>query len=357
MADSGAKWEKEPLVAGSRMARVFSPSNIALAKYWGKRDLALNLPTNGSVSVTLKGYGSFTTVEFSERFDGDRLYLNGKEEAAGKISKVKRVLDEVRTLAGVNTGARAGASLGARVQSYNNFPTAAGLASSASGLSAVTFAAAQALALDVPREKLSEIARKGSGSACRSLFGGYVEWARGERADGTDSIAHQLQPVSHWPLKVFIAVANHAEKDHASTGGMEHTRETSPYFAPWVENAQKQVAEIRAAIKARDFQKLGDLSESNCIRMHTSAMAAFPPVFYWQPTTLELMRRVWSLRKSGVPAFFTIDAGPNVVVLCAPDAATKVREQLASVPGANILATEIGEGSRVFDEAEWQGAF
>lgn len=341
-----AKWEKETVEAGSQIARVFSPSNIALAKYWGKRDLALNLPTNGSLSVTLKGFGSFTTVEFNDRFGSDRLLLNGKEESSGKTSKVVRVLDEVRALSGMRARAR--------VQSYNNFPTAAGLASSASGLSAVTFAAAQAAKLDAPMSKLSEIARKGSGSACRSLFGGYVEWARGERADGADSVAHQLAPTSHWPLKVLIAVANQAEKDHASTGGMEHTRETSPYFAPWIENAQKQVGEIRSAIKARDFQKLAELSEANCVRMHTSAMAAMPPVFYWQPATLELMRRVWALRKSGVAAFFTIDAGPNVVVICEPGAVAKAREELLKTSGVNLLSTEVGEGSRAFDAAEWQ---
>ena len=342
-----SSWEKEPVVKGSQSARVFSPSNIALAKYWGKRDVPLNLPTNGSLSITLKGFGSFTTVEFDESFKSDRLILNGGEETGEKISKVVRVLDEVRALAGKKTRAR--------VQSRNNFPTAAGLASSASGLSAVTFAAARALSVDSSLTKLSEIARKGSGSACRSLYGGFVEWARGERADGSDSVAHQLEPVSHWPLKVLIAVANQTEKNHASTGGMEHTKQTSPYFEPWVENAQKQVGEIRQAVKARDFLKLAELAESNCIRMHTSAMAALPPVFYWQAATLDLMQRVWNLRREGVPAFFTIDAGPNVVVVCEPQAAGRVRDELLKTSGVNILSTEIGEGSRVFDSKEWQG--
>lgn len=340
-------WEKEPVLSGSQSARVFSPSNIALAKYWGKRDVALNLPTNGSLSITLKGFGSFTTVEFDENFESDRLILNGAEETGGKISKVARVLDEVRALAGQ--------SAHARVQSYNNFPTAAGLASSASGLSAVTLAAARALGVDSSLTKLSEIARKGSGSACRSLYGGFVEWDCGERADGTDSVAHQLKPVSHWPLKVLIAVANQTEKNHASTGGMQHTKQTSPYFGPWVENAQKQVSEIRQAVIARDFTKLAELSESNCIRMHTSAMAAYPPVFYWQAATVDLMHRVWNLRREGVAAFFTIDAGPNVVVVCEPQAASRVRDELLKTSGVNMLSTEIGEGSRDFDAKEWRG--
>lgn len=341
-------WEKEAVQSGSQLARVFSPSNIALAKYWGKRDVGLNLPTNGSVSITLKSYGSFTTVEFNEAFDRDRLILDGVEEVTvGKTDKVRRVLDEVRALTGVTARAR--------VQSRNNFPTAAGLASSASGLSAVTYGAARALSVDSSETKLSEIARKGSGSACRSLYGGFVEWVRGERADGTDSVAHQLAPSSHWPLKALIAVVNRAQKNHASTGGMEHTRLTSPYFAPWVESAQKQAAEIKAAIKARDFTKLAELAESNCIRMHTSAMASFPPVFYWQGATLDLMQKVWGLRRDGVPAFFTIDAGPNVVVVCEPQAVSRVREQLLETPGISVLSTDIGAGSRAYDQAEWNG--
>lgn len=340
-------WEIEPLVSGSKHSRAFSPSNIALAKYWGKRDVELNLPTNGSLSLTLKGFGSFTTVEFHESFSADRLILNGKDETATKISKVARVLDELRLLAGTKVRAR--------VQSYNNFPTAAGLASSASGLSAVTLAGAQALGLSLPKSKLSEIARKGSGSACRSFFDGYAEWRRGELADGTDSVAEQVAPTSHWPLKVVIGVASAIQKNHASTGGMEHTRKTSPYFQGWVESAQKGVVDIRKAVLARDFNSLAELAESNCIQFHASAMAAVPPVFYWQSVTVDVMHRVWNLRKDGVQAFFTIDAGPNVVVVCEPAHASRVAAELAKVQGLSLLTTEVGDGARTFNPAEWAG--
>ena len=345
MADTN--WEVETCVPGSKQARVFSPSNIALAKYWGKRDVALNLPTNGSLSVTLNGYGSFTTVEFDASFTADRLILNGKDESATKLSKVSRVLNELRNISGV--------PMNARVQSYNNFPTGAGLASSASGLSAVTMAGAQALGLGLTRTKMSEIARKGSGSACRSFFGGFSEWKRGELADGSDSVAEQVEAASHWPLKIFIAVVNGAQKNQASTGGMEHTRQTSPYFVPWVESAQKQIYFVRTAVQNRDFNALAALAESNCIQMHASAMAAVPPVFYWQAGTVEIMQRVWALRKNGTPAFFTIDAGPNVVVLCEPAAAHAVSSELSKVSGVTLLTTELGEGTRGFDPKEWRG--
>jgi diphosphomevalonate decarboxylase len=341
-----AKWELEPLREGSRRARVFSPSNIALAKYWGKRDLALNLPTNGSVSLTLKDFGSFTTVEFDPSFAEDRLILDGREEKADKIT---RVLDELRALAGERSRAR--------IQSRNNFPTAAGLASSASGLSAATLGAALALGLErLPKSKLSEIARKGSGSACRSFFGGFAEWKRGELADGSDSVAQELAPRGHWPLKVLIAVASGGPKDHASTGGMERTRKTSPYFDAWVSSAQADLSKTREAIAARDFTRLAELAEGNCVRMHASAMAASPPVLYWRPATLDVIQRVWALRAEGVKAFFTIDAGPNVVVVCEAGDADRVAAELSRAQVTSVLKTEIGEGARPYDPSEWRDA-
>jgi len=336
---SPSEWEVQTVLANSRKARVFSPSNIALAKYWGKRDKTLNLPTNGSLSATLQDFGSFTTVEFDPSFKTDVLVLNGTVEPLEKATKVTRVLDELRALAGEKTRAR--------VQSRNNFPTAAGLASSASGLSAVTLAAAHALTLDLTKDKLSEIARMGSGSACRSFFGGFVEWKRGDRADGSDSIASQVKPLAHWPLRVVIAVANEAKKNHASTGGMEHTKATSPYFRGWIETAEADVHGIREAIIRRNFEGLAGFAESNCIRMHASAMAARPPVLYWQGATVEVMHKVWNLREQGVKAFFTIDAGPNVVVFCEPSAEEKVLAEIGNVSGLSVLRTQVGEGARV----------
>ena len=340
-------WEIEPLLNSSKVARAFSPTNIALAKYWGKRDTGLNLPTNSSLSATLKSYGSFTTVEFDSSFKMDRLILNGKEEPIEKIGKIIRVLDDLRGLAGF--GARA------RVQTMNNFPTAAGLASSASGLSALTFAGANALELSLETKKLSEIARKGSGSACRSFFSGFVEWKKGEKADGSDSVAEQVATVAHWPLHAMITIVNRAQKTHASTGGMESTRTTSPFFDAWVESAQAQVGLIRNAIDLRDFNALASLAESNCIRMHASAMAAQPPIFYWQPSTLEIMQKVVGMRKQGIPVFFTIDAGPNVVVFCEPSVSSQVHRELSQLSGVQIMRTEVGEGTRSFNLQEFSG--
>lgn len=329
-----ADWEIKPVLSDSKKARVFSPVNIALAKYWGKRDVKLNLPTNGSISVSLENYGSFTTVEFHHSFLSDELILNGKPQPE-KLSKVQKVLNEVRKASGI--------SLFARVQSKNNFPTGAGLASSASGISAVAFAAARALHLDVSQSKVSEWARLGSGSACRSLFDGYVEWRRGELADGSDSIAHSLFTHEHWPLNALIVIVNSNEKGTASTNGMEHTRKTSPYFSAWVESSQKSLPQFRQAIAERDFLGLARLAESNCIQMHASAMAANPPVVYWQSQTMELIHKAGDLRNKGIPVFFTIDAGPNVVLFCEPDVTLKVKQELAEF---SVLETKLGLGTK-----------
>jgi diphosphomevalonate decarboxylase len=317
---------------------VFSPSNIALAKYWGKRDKALNLPTNGSLSATLEDFGSFTTVSFHPSFTEDRLFLNGEEATGGKLGKVRVVLDHVRALAGSTERAL--------VQSANNFPTGAGLASSASGLSAVTLAAAAALGKDSDLTVLSAIARKGSGSACRSFWGGYVEWARGARADGTDSVGRPVASETHWPLDALILIASGAEKHQGSTDGMEVTRRTSPYFAAWIEAAEASIAPIRKAILDRDFHRLAELAEVNCLRFHTSAMAAEPPVIYWQGKTLDLINRVRRLRGEGLNVFFTVDAGPNVVVFCDPAHTARAEALLRQEPGVQVLKTRVGRGAR-----------
>ncbi len=331
-------WELVPVVEKNAV-RVFSPSNIAVAKYWGKRDLALNLPTNDSVSITLKDFGSFTTVEFLAGLENDELILNGSIESSEKITKVIAVLNEVRKLSGK--------SHKARVQSRNNFPTAAGLASSASGLSAVALAAVRAAGLDIPASKISEIARRGSGSAARSIFGGFVQWKAGKELDGSDSVAENFKPASHWNLVVRVLVVRATAKTHASTSGMEHTRKTSPYFESWVNSAQRDVAEILNAIENKNFNELANIAESNCLRMHASAMAARPTVFYWQPQTLALIQEISDLRRGGVPVFYTIDAGPNVVCFFEKDATDVVDRALERIEGVQILRTTIGEGARV----------
>ena len=267
-------WEIN-LVAGEKVARVFAPTNIALVKYWGKRDVKLNLPTHSSLSATLDKFGTYTTVEFLENLTEDQFILNGNQ-----ISSTQGivVLDALRSLAQTK--------LYARVQSKNNIPTGAGLASSASGLAALTLAAARALNLDLSKEKLAQISRMGSGSSCRSFWGGFVEWHAGENYDGSDCRALQFVNEDHWKFKVFVLIVDESKKEISSTVGMERARKTSPFFSKWIEKAKTDFEIAKTAIHKKDFKLLAHTAESNCLFMHKTALSAEPPIIYWNNKTL-----------------------------------------------------------------------
>ncbi len=321
-------------------AEATARANIALIKYWGKRnrdDAALNLPAVGSLSITLDALATRTRIRFDDAFEQDSLRLNGREESAARLTPF---LDICRQLAGRPAFAA--------VESDNNFPTGAGLASSASGFAALAAAAAAALELELAPAELSALARRGSGSAARSIFGGFVEWQRGERDDGSDSHAEPLADAEHWPLRVLVAVTDEGPKHTGSTDGMTRTEFTSPYFDAWVEGQDADLAEARAAVLARDFEKLADVSEFSCLKMHASAMAARPGVVYWNGATVDALNAVRALRGKGVPAFFTVDAGPQVKAICLPEAEAALRETLAALNGVKrVIASGLGAGVEV----------
>jgi diphosphomevalonate decarboxylase len=310
--------------------------NIALVKYWGKRDAALNLPVVGSLSITLDSLWTRTAVQFDPALAQDRFDLNGKADPA-ESGRVSACLDLLRQ--------RAGVAWRASVSSRNNFPTAAGLASSASGFAALVGAAAQALGLRLDDAEKSALARRGSGSAARSIFGGYVEWARGERADGADSVARQILPGPAWPLRVAVAITSTAAKEVGSGPGMRRTAETSPFQQAWIESQEADLAAARAAIAARDFARLAEVSEHSCLKMHALALAARPGLIYWNGATVEGMRRVRALRAQGCPVFFTVDAGPQVKAVCEPQALAQVAGALREIPGVlAVVNAGLGDG-------------
>jgi diphosphomevalonate decarboxylase len=314
-------------------------SNIALVKYWGKRARALNLPAVGSLSITLDGLWSQTSVEFDAALEHDDFVLDGNRRAE-QLARVSACLDILRAMA--HTKVRA------RIVSENNFPTAAGLASSASGFAALVAAAARALGLSLSARELSIVARRGSGSAARSIFGGYVEMHLGARDDGSDSYAEQLYDGSHWPLEVIVAVTARGPKAVGSAAGMSLSAESSPYFPAWVESHPGDLATARTAIEQRDFSALARVAESSCMKMHAAAMATTPPLLYWNGTTVECIHAIMSLRNSGVPVFFTIDAGPQIKAVCEPSAADTVRRHLAGIAGViETLRTGLGPGVEV----------
>jgi diphosphomevalonate decarboxylase len=328
----------------TRTAAAQAQPNIALVKYWGKRDAALNLPVVGSLSITLERLWTRTRLRFAEQFEADSFLLNGRPDSA-QLRRVSACLDLLRQ--------RAGVSLHAQVESENNFPTGAGLASSASGFAALVVAADRALGTDLSDTEKSILARRCSGSAARSIFGGYVEWARGERADGSDSVARPLLEAAAWPLRVVVAVTSRREKDVGSTEGMNRTAQTSPYQRAWVETQEADLAEARAAIAARDFARLAGISEHSCLKMHALALAAQPGLLYWNGATVEALQRVRDLRRQGVPVFFTVDAGPQVKAVCEASVVSRVREALGEVPGVlELIETGLGQGARLLPEQE-----
>jgi diphosphomevalonate decarboxylase len=304
-------------------------SNIALVKYWGKRDARLNLPAAGSLSLTLDGLSSTTEVVFGASAE-DELWLDSRPAAEAALRKALRVVDEVRR--------RAGLAAPACIRSKNDFPTGAGLASSASGLAALAVAAARAAGLHLAPAELSALARLGSGSACRSLFGGFVEWCAGERTDGSDSHGVPLFPPEHWDLRCCAAIVSDAPKPVGSTEGMQRTAASSPLYADFVQSVPADLEDARAAIAARDLGALGRVAERSCLNLHEAMQAADPPLVYLRPESLAVIDAVRTLReRDGMPVFFTADAGPNVKVFGEPAAMPVLQTRLRALRGVQRL--------------------
>jgi diphosphomevalonate decarboxylase len=299
-------------------------ANIALVKYWGKRDDALLLPQAGSLSVALDKLRTTTTVELGD-FTADSLTLDSREEDP---ARARTLLDA------------AGIRQRARIVSRNEFPTAAGLASSASGFAALAVAACAAAGLRKSDEELSALARLGSGSAARSVPGGWAVWE--------NESARQVFPPSHWDLRFCIAVCASGPKQVGSRDGMRTTRETSPYHPAWIEQCRRDLPAALHLLAARDLPGLGALAERNALRMHADALAADPPLLYWQPATVGCLQAMRELRASGVRAWATIDAGPHVVAICAAADANPVAALLRSIPGvAEVLLCAPAGGARL----------
>ncbi|MDH3646652.1 MAG: diphosphomevalonate decarboxylase [Gammaproteobacteria bacterium] len=324
-----------------KQATALAHPNIALVKYWGKRDTALNLPAVGSISITLDTLHTKTKVRFDETLDSDVFLLDGASNA-GETRRVVDCLSLLREIAGVQTHAE--------VRSENSFPTGSGLASSASGFAALVVAADAALDLGLDQSRLSELARRGSGSAARSVLGGFVELHHGEWEDGADCIATSLLDAAEWPLAVTVGVISRKAKKVGSTAGMELTRETSSYYSAWVDGAEADLLAARVAIVERDFQKLADVSELSCLKMHALAMSSQPGLMYWHGATVEGIHRIRQLRRGGHAVFFTIDAGPQLKVISTPEAVATVTDALSDISGVqDVLLTGLGEGARVVD--------
>jgi len=311
-------------------------SNIAFIKYWGVADAAINMPLNSSVSMTLADAHTTTTVEWqtvaTRGATGpaeDEVNVNGAPLHGDAARRIVNHLDRIRDLAGV--------SLRARVSSRNNFPIASGIASSASGFSALTVAACAALDVELTPTRLSSLARLASGSASRSLFGGFVQWDKGTNDES--SVARPLFPVEHWKLIDIVAVVSSEPKSVSSEGG-HRLAATSPLCEGRVRNAEQALPPVVEAIGRRDLPSLGELIEQDALAMHAVMMTSTPRLIYWLPGSLNIMLAVQRWRdEDGLPAYFTIDAGPNVHVICEPASVDEVSHRLGELPAVEKLIT------------------
>ena len=317
-------------------ATAIAHPNIALIKYWGKRDLALNLPAVSSLSLTLDGFHTRTTVTWGA--PADAMELNGAPAADKVAAKALRFLDRLDP-----------DRPPCRIVSENSFPTGAGLASSASGFAALALAAQAARGAPIDSTELSILARQGSGSACRSLWGGFVVWRRGERPDGLDSHGVPVADAA-WDLRMVVAVVATEGKAVGSTEGMERSRHTSPLYRTWVDQAEQDVQDGVSAVHDRDIARLGRAMEASTLKMHATMHTADPPLMYWRPESVACLQAVWALRASGTGAWATMDAGPQVKVLCLAADAARVadalrphaRELHVLAPGGAARVVDVG---------------
>lgn len=319
--------------------RAVANANVALVKYFGKRNIPLNLPAAPSLSLTLKPLQTTTTLAFSEH-KSDEIFL-GSTPADEKFSaRISKFLNLFREQSGVLQAVR--------VSTENNFPTAAGLASSASGFAALTMGATKLFNLSLSEPELSALARRGSGSASRSICGGIVKWQKGENADGTDSFAHSIAPPEHWDLRILVGVTTQSPKEIGSTEAMERTRITSAYYSPWIDSTHIAVAEAMSAVKTKDFEKLGDITEHSALSMHAALMGARPPIVFLKGATLDVFHFSRALRKEGIGAYFTCDAGPQPKILCQGNDASVIEKRLLHFPGIQkVIHCSLAHGASV----------
>lgn len=323
--------------------------NIAVVKYWGKRDSALNLPYNGSVSVTMdETVSTRTTVEFLPSLSHDELFLNGKRARTDETSRASRVLDAVRKEAGINSRAR--------IYSENNFPTAAGIASSASGFAALACAAADAAGMKANSASLSRFARMGSGSACRSVIGGFAEWKKGSRADGSDSYAVQVAPASHWPaLRNVIAITDAGRKLIGSDMGMQLTVKGSALYRERLRKMPSLISSMKRAIRARDLEAFLSLAMKESSNMHAVMLDSTPPIIYLNDISREIMRAVHAFNEAEgkIAAGYTFDAGPNAHVYSTEKHAKRIESMLMGIKGVKkTIVCKPGNGPRKLSEKD-----
>ncbi len=320
-------------------ATAIAHPNIAFIKYWGDQDPKIHIPSNGSISMVMDCLSTKTSVTFSPDYDSDLLIINNKSASQKSLVRVQRFLQVVRNMANHQVYAR--------VVSENNFPMGAGIASSASAFAALALAASKAIGMELSESELSRLARHGSGSACRSIPSGFVEWTAG--GDDITSFGFSIAPADHWDLVDLVVVVN---QEHKKVGSIEGHRlaASSPFQNARVSGTRQRLDICRQALMDKDFDKLADIVEYDSNLMHAVMMTSHPPLFFWEPASLELIKQIPKWRKKGFPVCYTMDAGPNVHVITLSQFAGEIKEKISSFPNIiKILCAKPGHGARLSD--------
>ena len=316
--------------------------NIAFIKYWGNRDNTLRLPMNGSISMNLDGLYTRTTVSFQPSLPFDELIINGHEVTGAGLERVSYILDIVRGMANIHERAE--------IISENNFPSGAGIASSASAFAALALAGSKAAALDLGEQELSRLARRGSGSASRSIPSGFVEWQAGTSDE--DSFAFSIASPEHWKLADCIAIVSTSHKKTGSTEG-HYIASTSPLQSARIADAPRRLDLCRNAILNRDFDAFASIIELDSDMLHSVMMTSTPALHYWKPASLDVMQSVRQWREEGIQVCYTVDAGPNVHVICPETEAHIIDQRLRELKGVeNILVARAGGAARIIENGD-----
>ncbi|MFM1538583.1 diphosphomevalonate decarboxylase [Helcococcus bovis] len=311
-------------------------ANIALIKYWGKENEELIIPKNNSLSLTLDSLYTETEVAF---IDGEKdvFYLDDELQDERHTLKISKFIDLFRKKS--NNFSKV------LVKSYNHVPTAAGLASSASGFSALAVALNELFELNLDKTELSKYARRGSGSASRSIFGGFVEWKKGY--DDETSYAEKVDD-ANWDVAMIILVLNDSKKEISSREAMKKTIETSPLYKGFTDSSIEDIKNIKEAIKNRDFKKMGEIAEHNSMKMHATMLSSNPSIMYFKPDSIRAIEKIKQLKKDGFDVYYTMDAGPNVKILCRDSQIENIVHELKKYFDSNqIIISKVGNDASV----------
>ena len=314
-------------------ATAVAPSNIAFIKYWGRKNEELKLPSNGSISMNLSNLITTTTVEFNLKFKEDLVIINNKIDNKEENRVIKH-LDLIRK--------RANIDLKAKVVSNNNFPEGTGLSSSASGFAALTLASSKAAGLNLSEKELSILARQGSGSACRSIPDGFVEWV------GVG--AKSIHPPNYWSIVDIVAIVSQEKKDISSTDGQKYAS-TSPFFQTRLKNINEKINQLKKALKNKSFTEFGEIIESEALELHAIMLTSTPSLIYWQPETVKLMKLVKKWRCEGLEVYFTLNTGQDIHLIIEEKNTEVLVKKLKDIKEVKkIIVNQPAIGTRLVDK-------